>query len=415
MSGESHGRDDAVSLAGVQTRQDFGRALTALREGAGLTIRDVARAVDVPDSTIGGYFSGRHVPPLRPPDQLQKILQACGVTDPAVIAEWVETLHRVRRLPGRRPSGAPIPYRGLASFQPDDAGWFFGRENLIDVVVSQLGALYRDGGLLFVVGPSGSGKSSLLRAGVIPALRSRALAKPGSASWPVALFTPGARPTEQLAEQVARITGAASGVVLVIDQFEEVFTACSDERERTAFITALSALSRRTAGDQGPAALVVLGLRADFYPHALRYPELASALQHRQVLVGPMTETELRSAITEPARRARLEIEDGLVELVLRDLAPAAGEAGPGTAHESGALPLMSHALLTTWERASRGRLTVADYQAVGGIEGAVASTAEQAFGELTGAQQELARQIFLRLVHVADDTADTRRRVAQG
>ena len=159
----------------------------------------------------------------------------------------------------------------------------------------------------------------------------------------------------------------------------------------------------------------MLGLRADFYPHALRYPELASALQHRQVLVGPMTETELRSAITEPARRARLEIEDGLVELVLRDLAPAAGEAGPGTAHESGTLPLMSHALLTTWERASRGRLTVADYQAVGGIEGAVASTAEQAFGELTGAQQELARQIFLRLVHVADDTADTRRRVARG
>ena len=117
---------------------------------------------------------------------------------------------------------------------------------------------------------------------------------------------------------------------MVIDQFEEVFTACSDERERAAFIAALSAALTAAAGDQRPAALVVLGLRADFYPHALRYPELVSALQHRQVLVGPMTEPELRSAITEPARKARLEIEDGLVELVLRDLAPAAGEPGPG-------------------------------------------------------------------------------------
>ena len=437
--------------------QDFGRELTALRERASLTIRDVAKAVGVPDSTIGGYFSGRHLPPLRPPDQLQKILRACGVTDPVVIEEWVATLHRLRRLPGRRPADAPIPYRGLASFQPDEAGWFFGRENLIDVVVSHLGELYRDGGLLFVVGPSGSGKSSLLRAGVIPALRSGVLGEPGSATWPMALFTPGTGPIEELAGQLARVTGLDSSslaatlrsrpessaelirqampateaakpadgdgraaghveqcLVMVIDQFEEVFTACSDERERAAFIAALSAASRRPAGDLRPAALVVLGLRADFYPHALRYPELVSALQHWQVLVGPMTEPELRSAITEPARKARLEIEDGLVELVLRDLAPAAGDAGPRTAHESGSLPLMSHALLATWERAGRGRLTVADYQESGGIEGAVASSAERAFGELTGAQQELARQIFLRLVHVADDTADTRRRVSR-
>jgi WD40 repeat protein len=374
-----------------------------------------------------------------------------------VIEEWVETLHRVRRLPGRRPADAPIPYRGLASFQPDDAGWFFGRENLIDVVVGHLGELYRDGGLLFAVGPSGSGKSSLLRAGVIPALRSGVLGEPGSAAWPVALFTPGTRPIEELAGQLARVAGLDSSsfaatlwsrpessaelirqampatevaksadgdgrvagqvehcLVMVIDQFEEVFTACSDNRERAAFIAALSAASQRTVNDLRPAALVVLGLRADFYPHALRYPQLVSALQHRQVLVGPMTEPELRSAITEPARKARLEIEDGLVELVLRDLAPAAGDAEPGTAHESGSLPLMSHALLATWERVGRGRLTVADYQESGGIEGAVASSAEQAFGELTGAQQELARQIFLRLVHVADDTADTRRRVPQ-
>ena len=189
-------------------------------------------------------------------------------------------------------------------------------------------------------------------------------------------------PTTEAANGDGRAAGQAC-LVMVVDQFEEVFTACPDDRERAAFIAALCAASRRTAGDRRPAALVVLGLRADFYPHALRYPELVPALQHRQVLVGPMTEPELRSAITEPARKARLEIEDGLVELLLRDLAPAAGDAGPGTAHESGSLPLMSHALLATWERARRGRLTVADYQAGGGIEGAVAGTAEEAFGEL--------------------------------
>ena len=397
MSDEGSGRNGAsVPLSAVQTRQDFARELTALRERASLTVRDVAKAVGVPYSTVGGYFSGRHLPPLKPPDQLRNILQVCGVTDPAVMDEWLETLNRVRRMPGRRPADTVIPYRGLASFQPDDAGWFYGREKLVDVVIGQLRELYPGGGLLFVVGPSGSGKSSLLRAGVIPALRSGALGLPGSADWPVALFTPGARPPQDL---------AGRGQVLVVDQFEDVFTECADDRERAGFIAALcyAALS---------GALIVLGLRADFYPHALRYPELVPALQHRQVLVAPMTEAELRSAIVEPARRAGLEIEPGLVEVLLRDLAPAAGDAGP--AHESGSLPLMSHALLTTWERARRGRLTVADYRAAGGIEGAVASTAEEAYGELTRAQQELARQIFIRLVHVADDTADTRRRVSR-
>jgi WD40 repeat protein/transcriptional regulator with XRE-family HTH domain len=394
-------------LSAVQTRQDFARELTALRERASLTVRDVAKAVGEPSSTVGGYFSGRHLPPLRPPDQLRNILQACGVTDPTVIDEWLETLNRVRRMPGPRSADTAIPYRGLASFQPDDAGWFYGRENLVDVIIGHLRELYAEGdtgGLLFVIGPSGSGKSSLLRAGVIPALRSGALGVAGSADWPVVLFTPGAEPSQELAGQLARVSPAGSGRVLVVDQFEEVFTACPDDRERAAFIQALC-----YAAWSG--ALVVLGLRADFYPHALRYPELVPALQHRQVVVGPMTEAELRSAITEPARKARLEIEPGLVEVLLRDLAPAAGDAGP--AYESGSLPLMSHALLTTWERASRGRLTVADYRAAGGIEGAVASTAEEAFGELTEAQQELARQIFIRLVHVADDTADTRRRVS--
>ncbi|HUY46097.1 MAG TPA: helix-turn-helix domain-containing protein [Streptosporangiaceae bacterium] len=453
MSDEGFRRNGLPDPGKVDTREDFARELTLLRERAGLTVRDVAKAAGIPDSTVGGYFGGRHLPPLKPPDLLRNILEVCGVHDPAGMEEWLEALSRVRRAPGKRPADAPVPYRGLASFQPEDADWFYGRQKLIDVVAGHLRDQYLSGGVLIAVGPSGSGKSSLLRAGLIPALRSGVLGVPGSAAWPVALFTPGARPVRELAAQLAPLTaqdaahltgsllsspaccgelirqaggmgeasngaqGSAAGLdrrrlFVVVDQFEEVFTACPDEPERQAFIAALCAAAGpcanhhgcSTSGSHGiePAALVVLGLRADFYPHALRYPELVPALQDRQVLVGPMTEAELRCAIVEPARKARLDIEDGLVEVLLRDLTPTP------------ALPLLSHALLTTWERARRGRLTVADYRDTGGIQGAVASTAEQVFGELTSAQRDMARQIFIRLVHVADDTADTRRRVSR-
>ena len=162
----------------------------------------------------------------------------------------------------------------------------------------------------------------------------------------------------------------------------------------------------------GP-ALVVLALRADFYAAALQYPELALVLQDRQIVVGPMTRDEVRRAIVEPARLARIEVEQGLVELLLRDVAPRQpDQAAPGAGHEPGALPLLSHALLTTWERSRGGRLTVAAYQASGGIQHAIAQTAERAYGQLGHGQQEIARRLFLRLVRVADDAPDTRSQV---
>jgi len=401
----------------IRTRQEFAAALTLLRESAGLTVRDVARKLDVPSATIGGYFSGRHVPPLKPPDQLARILSVCGVSDPAEIQKWLEALGRVRRAPGRRPADAPVPYRGLKSFQPEDAEWFYGRRQLTDALLEKFRDCYRHGGLLAVVGPSGSGKSSLLRAGLIPELRSGTLGIPGSADWPLILLTPGARPARELAGRLAAVADGAPGdggapdqrVVIVVDQFEETFTSCQDETERLAFIRALCAATDR---DREPAALVVIGFRADFYSRALRYPELVTALQSRQVLVGPMTEEELRSAITGPARRAGLDFEDGLVEVLLRDLAPAANRPEPPAAHEAGALPLLSHALLATWERSGEGRLTVAHYRDTGGISGAVAASAEEVYAGLTSSQQEMARRIFTRLVHVSDNTASTRRRV---
>jgi WD40 repeat protein/transcriptional regulator with XRE-family HTH domain len=377
-------------LDDVGTRQDFAEQLTLLRERAGLTVRDVARALKVPTSTIGGYFGGRYLPP---PGQLRTLLLVHGVTDPDQVDSWLAALRRVRRAPGRRAAATPVPYRGLESFRSQDAEWFFGREVLTATLIEHLRDLHGreqhgKGGLLLVAGPSGSGKSSLLRAGLIPALRagaleSGALGIPGSAGWPVALMTPGTRPDGELADLLAD-----PGQVVIIDQLEEIFTVF-EERERDGFISGLRA----------PAALVVAGLRADFYPQVLRYPLLAAASQDHQVVVGPMTEAELRSAITGPARRARFDIEGGLVEVLLRDVDP-------------GALPLLSHALLTTWEHSRRGTLTLADYQESGGIRGAVASTAEEAYEELEPAQQKVARQVFMRLVHVADDIADTRRRV---
>ena len=402
-------------------------------------MREVARAVGIPASTAGDYFAGRHLPPPSQPGLLPRILRACGVTDQAQLSGWMNALNRIRRGPGRRPAATPAPYRGLASFQPEDAAWFFGREDLTARLVRLASAPPAPGIPLTVVGPSGSGKSSLLRAGLIPSL-------PG---WPrrrLALFTPGPAPLRELARQLAMLAPAEPdpgvppdssrieaalrsdpgealrlipgggdpggesgtpgagdpGLVIVVDQFEEIFTACRDEAERHRFITAICALA-------GP-AVVVLALRADFYDRALRHPELARALQEHQVVVVPMSQREVRRAIVEPAHLARLDVEDGLVELLLRDLAPHSPEGSPlGAGHEAGALPLLSHALLTTWSRSHGGRLTVADYQASGGIRHAIARTADQVYGSLDEEQQDIARRLFLRLVYVADDAPETR------
>lgn len=427
MPGEGSVHDGMADPSRISTRQDFAAELSLLKDRAGLTVRDVAGKVGAPASTLGGYFGGSHLPPVKMSDLLPKVLSACGVDDAAETERWLAALARVRRAPGRRSADAVAPYQGLRSFQPEDAEWFFGRRRLTDVLVSQMRDQYQRGGLLAVVGPSGSGKSSLLRAGLIPAIRNGALDVQGAEHWPTALFTPGAHPMgERVRHQELVTVSGQLPAVIVVDQFEEVFTLCQDEEERHAFIMALCADASGAAlgdgNDDGrqseaavkPAALIVLGLRADFYPHALRHPELVAELQRRQVLVGPMTEEELRAAITGPARKAGLDIEAGLVEVLLRDVAPADHREQPAAAHEPGTLPLLSHALLATWDLSRGGRLTVADYRASGGIQGAVADSAEEVYADLSATQQNLTRQIFTRLVHVADDTADTRRRVSR-
>src|SRR5205814_2061892 len=122
----------------IKTREDFASRLTLVRERAGLTVRDVARAVAIQPSTLGGYFGGAHLPPIKPPDMLRRILAACGVTDPAELDEWQRALERVRRAPGRRAADAPVPYRGLECFQPEHTEWFFGREDLTELLIQRL-------------------------------------------------------------------------------------------------------------------------------------------------------------------------------------------------------------------------------------------------------------------------------------
>src|ERR1700761_238281 len=389
-------------LADCRTRADFGLLLARLRGVAGLSIRDVSAATGIPTATLGDYFNGRHAPPPRD-RTLERILDACGVTDPALVAVWTAARDRVRPTPGRPAATAPAPSRGLAFFRTEDAGWFFGRQDLTGRLAREARALRAQGLPMVVTGPSGAGKSSLLRAGLIPALT------PGTA---VVVVNPGAHPAEALAAALPAVQpgepGGGDGLAVIVDQFEEVFAPGVADAEREELIERLYALARPAPGGT-PGALVVLGLRADFYGRALADHRLAPSLQDGQVVVGPMTGEEVREAIVGPARAARLDLEPGLVDLMLRDLRPVSARRG---AHDPGALPLLSYALLSTWQERRGRRLTIEGYQASGGITNAVARAADQAYAELTTDQQRAARRLFLRLVWVADDGADTRRRM---
>jgi WD40 repeat protein/class 3 adenylate cyclase/energy-coupling factor transporter ATP-binding protein EcfA2 len=278
------------------------------------------------------------------------------------------------------PADVPCPYKGLLPFEPEDSELFFGREQLAEDLATRL----TESSFLAIVGPSGSGKSSLVRAGVVPALQ-------GSSGdgLRTAIFSPGAHPLAQLA-------GAREAPLLVVDQFEEVFTLCRDEGQRRQFIDALLDAAAR-------GVRVVVALRADFYGHCATYRRLASALEQDQALVGPMSQEELRRTIERPAEHAGLLLEPGVVEGILRDVVG-----------QPGALPLLSHSLLETWKRRSGRMLTLIGYLQSGGVQGAIAQTAETVYHDaLSAEQQALARNVFLRLTELGEGTEDTRRRVS--
>jgi hypothetical protein len=264
-----------------------------------------------------------------------------------------------------------------------------------------------------------------VRAGLVPALRWNE----ASTDWEIHVLTPTAHPLEALAISLTAETSSVattttliddfmrdsrslqifvkrklglengSRLLLVVDQFEELFALCRSEEERAAFIGNLLT----AASETDCPVLLIITLRADFYAHCANYPELREALAKYQEYIGAMSQEELKRAIEEPAQRGRWEFEPGLVDMLLHDVG-----------HEPGALPLLSHALLETWQRRRGRMMTMSGYASSGGVRGAIAETAETVFADqFTHEQQAIARRIFLRLTELSDETstADTRRR----
>jgi hypothetical protein len=321
------------------------------------------------------------------------------------------------------PSDADIcPYLGLETFQEKDAAFFFGRAAL----TQWLGERLRERRFLAVIGPSGSGKSSVVRAGLLPALRQGVL--PASSDWPLMLMTPTERPLEELAARLALLTEPASRarrmrqlqddlradkrtlhtevrmelaerdvsarLVIVVDQFEELFTLCRDDQERRQFLDNLLYVATISQGQ----TIVVIAMRADFYTRAAAYAQLADCMSENQVTVTPMDEHELTEAIELPARKVGLSFDAGLVDTIRADVLG-----------QPGGLPLLEHALRELWERRQSRQLTVAAYRDIGGVAGAIAKRAETEFGKLASEQQAIARRILLRLVQLGEGTEDTR------
>lgn len=296
------------------------------------------------------------------------------------------------------------PYKGLASFQEGDSATFFGRERLVGELAARIVGV----GLLGVIGASGSGKSSVVAAGLLPSLRAGLL--PGSERWRQVTMRPGERPMTALAEAVgeleadamtaddplAELAGrAGERVVLVVDQFEEVFTICGDERERESFLTALA-----SAALTAPERLVVIPtIRSDLYGNSAPYEAFAELMSANHVLVAPMTRDEIRRAVELPARRVGLRVEQALVDALVEEVAD-----------EPGGLPLLSTAMVELWGVRAEGWIRFEAYERTGGVRGAVARLAEAAYLALDDAQKEAARRVFLRLVAVEGDTLARRR-----
>ena len=319
---------------------------------------------------------------LEPSRSLQQLERAILIHD--------ESLDAAPRSDSDGSEIAVCPFKGLASFGIGDARFFCGREQLVDDLVARLA----ERTLVGIIGPSGIGKSSLLRAGLLRALASGAL--PGSEQWPIVVVRPGAHPAVELEAARSDLRDSLDDrYVVAVDQFEELFTVCADEDERVAFVDALTAI----ADDPRRHGVVAVALRADFYGRCATYPALARLLSGSHVLVGPMQAEELERAVVVPAERADLEVEPALVSALVGDVAG-----------EPGGLPLLSTTLLDLWRRRDGPTLRLADYRAAGGVRGAVGRLAEATYTGLSDDGRLIARALMLRLAAGDADNAVRRR-----
>ncbi|MFF2124420.1 hypothetical protein ACFVW1_03280 [Streptomyces olivochromogenes] len=409
----------------------FAFELRGLRDEAGApTYRAMARRAGYSGPTLSAAAAGEKLPTL---PVLLAYVSACG-GDPSVWERrWRAALADEAGTPA--PDDAEGPYPGLARFEPADRDRFHGRDDLIAELLRLVGRRR----VSAVVGASGSGKSSLLRAGLIPALRASAGARaaepaaavrtraslPGQRRPPVAEFgstatepapsavpsplsathppapaairilTPGAHPA-RTHDALFVPHDAPGDTLLVVDQFEELFALCADPGERALFIERLL-----TALDPDSGLRVIIGVRADFYGRCAEHGPLAEALRDSTLLVGPMTPQRLREAVVRPAAARRVVVERALTARIVADVAD-----------EPGGLPLMAHALREIWRRRSARTLSLTAYEAIGGVQGAVAHTAEEVYGHCTPVEAAAVRALLLRLVNPGDGAEDTRRPV---
>ena len=448
----------------------FAGLLRQLRAEARLTQEELAQAARLSPRSVSDLERGVNRTARK--DTAVLLAGALGLAEPvrpvfvaaargrAPAAEVLAAMRREQGpVVGSAPGGGPLwsgcPYLGLVPFEEQDARLFYGRGELAVQLVRRLSERLDGTGILLVTGESGSGKSSLLRAGLMPRLAAGALG-PGSQRWPRRVIRPTGSPLRELAMQLADVAGAdpvsvyrslsaapgevsmlieqavrtatgrggqpgagmpadaaAAGsprLVLVVDQFEEVFTAEASDGghgECEAFIAALHAAATIPAGPWGlPAALVVAAVRADCLGRLIAHPALKAALDAGPFTVGPMSEAELRLAVTGPAAEAGLVVEPALVEAVIAELR---GEAGGGMG--SGVLPLMSQAMAATWERREGNELTLRGYRRAGGVADAVNRGAQAAYDTLTRLQQDAARLVFTQLTVITPDGRLGRRR----
>ncbi len=332
--------------------------------------------------------------------------------------------------PGPRWAHEP-PYRGLHPFGETETEIFYGREQLTAELVGKVAEQLDGLPMVIVSGSSGVGKSSLIQAGLLPAV-ARGSLRPQAATWPRIVMTPTMSPLEELATRLALLSGtdgaavrdalaarpadaallvrqaalsrSAERLLLVVDQFEEVF----DHDDAQPFITALhAAAATRSGPDASPAAIVVLAVRSDFLDRCAAHPLLAAAMRNGQFVVGPMTESELRRAIVGPAEAAGLTIEPGLTDTILAEL----GQAGT---FEAGSLPLLSQTMLATWENRTGDRLTTRGYGLAGGVAHAVQTSAESVYLAFPPERRQVASAVFRRLTVVTRDARVARRRVSR-
>jgi len=331
---------------------------------------------------------------LEPSRALQQLERAILLQD----ASLEPALHRPTDISSEGRGVQLCPFKGLAPFDIADADYFFGRERLVADLYSRI----VDSTLVGIIGPSGSGKSSIMRAGLLAALAAGAL--PGSEGWQLVLFRPGEQPGGELWRSLGgksvpdALAGLSPGqrLVVAVDQLEELFTACPDEAERTAFLASLT----EAALDPERRVVVGVALRADFYGRCAAYPKLAELLSRNHVLVGSMEREELSRAIEAPAEHAGLRVERPLVGELVADIVG-----------EPGGLPLLSATLLELWRVRHDNVLQLEDYRRSGGVRGAVARLAEDVYRRLSEEDRALARTIMLRLA-TGDEAAVVRRRL---